>query len=556
MCAADVHYFSPTTPGAASFDEDISDFVRLGRIGPLSGEAQMGAVGTGNQTLDDIDSTVGHDADGILGLKQFYWDETTCPVGNQRVFTGYTWDRNYQRADSLVTGVSRQIDVTVQDPNAFLSFRVFAPEATDPTSSFNRPAENSVPRIEALLAVDFLSTTLFDIGYIPAGPGKPLDAHDYEGAKPYDVLNDIAQVNGWNFYVLYDEATNQLVLWMDDWKTDGSATVPYDSSLRLTNVAAEEDATTLIVEKWPVENIDPSRVISAVWVIGKAKKVYRTNPITANTFGWRDAVMQAQFLTDETKLNDLGDRYLLDNSTEDHRITVSVQVPAALVTAIHEGMRIQAHFTHCPSVASGFVWCRILRRTVRRDQETSEFYWLDLELSPIPAAEPVYSILYSTQSVHNDVENPAHCYFDSSGDRPDSGFLPDPTIGPVEQIPGPDYPGVGTFEWWGFRALGDGLVSLQFDSAVAGVPIIGDTVTVTIEIDGVVVGTDAAGPAVSNFTWAPGDNVISITVTDAPVVYGSEIFVWVTASRDAGFFLPQFGTNGDNFVLTGNLTPP
>jgi hypothetical protein len=553
--SSDVHYFSPTTPGAASFDVDVSDFVRRGRIGPLSGEAQMAAVGSGVCVLDDIDSTVGHLSDGIVGLKQWYWNETECPSGNQRVYTGYTFDRRYTRGDSLVTGPSRLIDVTLMDPNAFLSFRIFAPESVDPTSSFVRPAEDTDARIAALLAVDFLSTTLFDLGYIPTTGHKPMDAHDYTGQKPFDVVNDIAQVLGWNPWVGYDETENKLFLWFDDWKTDGTATVPYDSTLRLTNVEAEQDATTLLAQQWPVETVDPSRVISAVYVIGKGKTVYRTNPTTANKFGWRDAVMQAQFLSDETKLNDLGDRYLLDNATEDHKIAVSVQVPAALVTAIHEGMRIQAHFTHCPSVASGFVWCRILHRTVRRDIDTMEFYWLDLELSPIPTPEPVYSILYRTESVHTDVSNPAPCYFDSSGDRPDVGFLPDPTIGPVEQIPGPDYPGTGTFEWWGFRSLGVGEVSLQLDSTVAGVPIIGDTVTVTIEIDGVVVGTDAAGPAVANFTWAPGDNVISITVTDAPVVYGSEIFVWVTASRPVGFFLPQFGAGG-NFVLTGNITPP
>jgi hypothetical protein len=384
--SSDVHYFSPTTPGAASFDEDVSDFVRLGRIGPLSGEAQMAAVGSGSVTLDDVASTVGHDADGILGLKQWYWNETACPVGNRRLYTGYTFDRRYQRGDSLVTGAARQIDVTLMDPNAFLSFRVFAPEDVDPTSSFNRPAEDAIDRIAALLDVDFLSTTLFDLGYIPTTGGKPLDAHDYTGFKPFDVVNDIAQVMGWNPWVGYDETENKLYLWFDDWKTDGSATVPYDSTLRLTNVEAEEDATTLLVEKWPVETVDPSRVISAVWVIGKNGQArYRTRPTTAYTFGWRDAVMQAQFLSDPAKLDDLGDRYLLDNSTEDHKITVSVKVSAALVTAIHEGMRIEAHFTHCPSVNADFGWCRILHRTVRRDQETPDFYWMDLELSPIPA---------------------------------------------------------------------------------------------------------------------------------------------------------------------------
>jgi hypothetical protein len=381
---ADVHYFSPTTPGASSFDVDVSDVVRRGRIGPLSGDAQMGVVGTGNQELDDDDGTLGHDADGILGLKQWYWNETECPAGNRRVYTGYTFDRQYRRADSLVLGPARNIDVTLMDPNAFLSFRVFAPEDVDPTSSFVRPAENTYERIQALLAVDFLSTTLFDIGYIPSTGAKPLDATDYTEKKPADVVNDIAQVLGWNPWVGYDETENKLFLWFDNWRTTGSATIPYDSTIKLTNVESEVASDVLAIGTDAVETVDPSRVVSAVWVNGKGKRVYRTRPTTAYTFGWRDAVMEAEFLSDEAKLNALGDRYLLDNSTEDHKISLSVQVPAALVTAIHEGMRIQLHATHLPSVKDGFGWCRILHRTVFRDQETMEFYWMQLDLTPLP----------------------------------------------------------------------------------------------------------------------------------------------------------------------------
>lgn len=381
------HYFSPTTPTASSFDVDVSDAIRLGSITGLAGEAQMGSVGTGNVVLDDPGSAIGHIGDGILGLKQFYVDETACPPGNQRMWTGYIWDRRYRRnlEHSLILGADREVDVTLQDLNAFLSFRVFAPVAIDPTSSFVRPAEGTLARIAALLAVDFLSTTLFDIGYVPIAGGVNLNANDYTGSRPIDVLNDIAQVNGWNFWVLYDETGNQLVLWMDRWDTDGTSTLTYDSALRLTNVASEHDgAVTFAIAPDAVEVLDPSRLTSAAYGQGTGVTGYRTRASTANTFAWRDSISPSTFVKDQAKLDALLDRYLLENSTEDPRINCTVRVPAALVTAIHEGMRIEAHFTHLPNVSGGFTWCRILNRIIRQDQETEQFYWLDLELSPIP----------------------------------------------------------------------------------------------------------------------------------------------------------------------------
>jgi hypothetical protein len=394
----DAHYFSPTTPTAASFDVDVSGAQRQGRIGPLSGEAELGAVGVGAAVLDDLDSTLGHSGDGILGLKQYYVNETACPVGNRRVYTGYIMDRRYYRGDSLVTGAARKIDMTLWDVNAFLSFRVFAPTADDPTSDFVRPAENDLQRVQALLTdVDFISTTLFDIGYIPVTGGVGMSAKDYTGQRPVDVLNDCAQASGRNFFVLYDETTNQLVLWYDVWTTDGTATVPYDSSLRLTNVLSEvDDVTTFAIEMNAVETLDPSRLVSAAYGEGDGVTAYRTLASTANTFAWRDMVAPVPFVKEVPKLNVLLDRYLTANATEDSRITCTVQVPSALVTAIHEGMRIQLHATHLPSVASDFTWCRILQRTVRVDVETQDFYWLDLELSPMPAAA-VYMLGFLSQ---------------------------------------------------------------------------------------------------------------------------------------------------------------
>jgi hypothetical protein len=386
------YYFSPTTPGAASFTVDVTPAVRLGSITGLVGEAELGAVGEGNIVLDDPLSTVGYLSDGIVGLKQLYINETACPSGNQRLWTGYIGDRRYHRGqgDSLITGVARKIDVTLVDLNSFLSFRVFAPTADDPTSDFVRPAETDLERVDALLTtVDFLSTTLFDIGYIPTTGGVDLDANDYTGQRPADVLNDCAQASGRNFWVGYDETGNQLFLWYDRWNTDGSATLAYDSALRLTNVLSEHDgSTTFAIQADAVEVLDPSRVVSAVYLPFDNETdspAYRTFASTANTFAWRDSIAPSVQVKTLTKANALANRYLSENSTEDARISCTVQLPSAKVTGIHEGMRLQVHFSHLPLVNEDFTWTRVLQRTIRQDVETSLYYWLDLELSPIAA---------------------------------------------------------------------------------------------------------------------------------------------------------------------------
>lgn len=381
------YYFSPTTPGAAPWSVDVSGAIRLGSIQGVVTEAELGATGTGSVTLDDPLSTVGYLSDGIVGLKQFVINETDGPAGQRRLWTGYVGPRDYHRGqgDSLRTGTARKIAITLIDLNDFLHFRIFAPIATDPTSAFVRPAETDLQRITALLTVDLLSTTLYDISYIPTTGGVALDANDYTGRTPADVLNDCAQMSGRNFFVIYDEASGHYVLWYDVWTTDGATTKTYDSTISLTNVETEHNGTTVFAISEAVETLDPSRVISAVYIPYTGGTAYRKLATTADKFAWRDAVMPSSSVKTLTKANALGDRYLAENSTEDPRIKLTVRVPSTVVTLIRAGMRIKLHATHLPSVKAGYTWCRILALTVRQDQETNLWFWLDLDLSPLPS---------------------------------------------------------------------------------------------------------------------------------------------------------------------------
>jgi hypothetical protein len=416
-----VYYESALTPISVPFSVDVSSAVRLGSITGISQEAESGAVGAGSIILDDPNSDIGFFADGIRGLKSWRMIETAAPVGSQLLFIGYVGSRTYRRnfSESLILGVNREIDVELFDINAFLSFRVFAPTALDPTSDFVRPAETDLQRIAALLTtVDFLSDTLFDIGYIPTTGGVAMDANDYTGSRPVDVLNDCAQASGRNFFIIYSEALTKPVLWYDSPSTDGTSTIPYDSPLSLTNVASEANAnatillnafpgdttvtlawsvvagaTTFIVDEGAEETLDPSRVISAEYLTYTGGVSYQTLPGTASNFAWRDGQPLTSSVKTSTKADALANRYLADNATEDSRITLSVQLPSSAVTLLNAGMRVQVHLTHCPSVASGMTWCRVLQRTIRMDHLTNDWYWLDLELSPPTVTPPVQNFL-------------------------------------------------------------------------------------------------------------------------------------------------------------------
>lgn len=412
-------YSSPTTPGGAGWGVDITGGIRLGSISGVAGEAELGATGTGSMVLDDPLGIVGHNSDGIVGLKQWSLRETDCPIGNQRLWTGYVGPRNYRRgqSDSLITGVARKIDVTLIDVNDFLGFRVFPPTADDPTSDFVQGANTDIERIASMLStVDFLTTTLFDDGYVNTTGPVNLDARDYTGDRPFDVLQDCAQMSGKNFFIFYNEALNHYTLWYDFYSSDGSATITYDASVLLTNVEAERDDTTVFaIEPDAVGTLDPSRVVSAIRGTGSGVTGYKTKATTANTFAWRDASPLSSSVKTQAKMDALLTRYLDDNATEDNRISCTVRLPSNLATAMKVGQRIQCHFTHVPGVQSTFTWCRILQMTIRQDQETDQWYWFDLELSPIepPCVRQNYTL---SSAVNN-------CFTQAWAQQPSPGSL-------------------------------------------------------------------------------------------------------------------------------------
>ena len=377
----DYKYRSPTTPGGPGWVVDLgNEAVRLASIQGIVQEAELGAVGISSIQIDDPTGDAGHDGDAIIGLKQFTWSESTTPSDKNVIWNGYIGDRRYRRgtpgqSPSLITGPGRVIDITLVDVNSFLSFRILG---VDDTSAFNRPSETDVERVAALLAVDFLSDTLFDNGLVESTGGVTMDAVDYTGQRAADVLNDCAQQSGRNFFVYYDETAGEFSLFYhfnDD--------LVFASDMQVSNVLADFDDTTTFYPFPDAElTRDPSRVVAGVFIQNGSNSVYETLPSTSYTYGWRDANGDSANLKTKAQAITRADRYLTENSTEDDRLSWTCKLPAAHVNDCYAGQYLQVKFTHLPGYED-FTNVRVLTRSVMQNEEDDTHYNVHFEATPM-----------------------------------------------------------------------------------------------------------------------------------------------------------------------------
>jgi hypothetical protein len=389
-------YRSPTTPAGPGWVVDLgTQAVRLGDEAGLITEAELGAVGISNLRFDDPDGTAGHAGDAIVGLKQFTVNELLESAGNRTIFEGYIADRRYQRganasSPSLRTGAARVIDMTLADLNSYLSFRVLqnVTAVNGSNTAFNRAAETDVQRVTALLATPLLNTTVFDYGLVSSANPVNMDAVDYSGQRPADVLNDCAQQSGKNFFLYKDESQPGYGLFYDS--NNSLVYGAHNASFMVSNVAADltyDSEGNVTGNVWPpLEDAvlvrDPSRVVAGVLFNNGSNSVYQYNLTTSYTYGFRDAVASATNLKTIAQTNARATRYLTENSTEDDRITFTVKMPAAQVNDWKEGQYAPVKFSHLPGYES-YTNVRCLCRTVMQDEPTDATYNVKYEVTPM-----------------------------------------------------------------------------------------------------------------------------------------------------------------------------
>lgn len=361
---------------------DVSSRLRLGKL-TVSEAAERGSVATSTLVLDDPNADM-----VLVGLKDLHINETAAST--IRMWSGYMGDRTISRGDSdrpsLITGSERQWSVSLQDLNSVWNLRVIY------GADGNRPAETDVQRVNWLIGSAY-TTLIFDNGLIDSTGPVNLDAADYRGQFPSNVMQDCSDASGKNWFAYFNDANGQ---------TSCAYFLPssssYASTLKLSNVLSDVDNVTTFAAEPVALRRDPARVFSGMYYQYNGAATYQQLVSTAVTFKARDTTHSSTAVGKLATAISQAQTLLASMATEeDWMQQVSVKVPASLVNSIRAGHRLQVKFSHLPGYSS-FTWTRVMLRTVRADM-ASDFYWLDLDLkvptiaragggAPAPVTQP------------------------------------------------------------------------------------------------------------------------------------------------------------------------
>ena len=541
---------------ASNSTQDITAYVRLYQWSATT-DAKEGSTAHSTMVVDDPDGIL-----DFVGHRRLYSYEDLAAASNQVVYNGFIFGQKVSRGPYR-NGAGRIWTLDLVDTNTLLNRRLMN------GADANRPAENDVQRMEALIGLGGNTpmtelNTVDDSLYFSGVSPVAMDAVDYR-TQPVGTgyVDDCAQASGKNYFVWYRESVGEYSLWYDFAESSN-----FTSNISLSNVlSAVDDAVVFAVDLEHEAELDrdPSRVASGVMLpfdgvaVGSntvSGTVYVQDQTTTDTFAAIDWLAPSLNVKTKAKALARAERYLADAAEQDDLIHCSVKLPAANVNDILAGQRVSAQFSHLPGYEA-FTWFRCLSRTVSEiSEDPTRAYRLDLELSPINAeeTEAVYSILYRT-TCEPSPGTPTGVGWDSSGDLPDPGFSPAPTTGPVSVLTGPgDY----NRAWSGWESGGTGNLRVQGTCSVAGVPIAGDIATVVVYLNGVtVLGSGSVGPAVGLNNWGVVYPTITIDTGDFAVVPGDTITATFDWNRAACCMsMPKgAGVQTENFTLTGNLVP-
>ena len=317
----------------------------------LTEYAYRGQVGTGVVVIDDADGTYTPPGQKQLAVTN------TWAGSNSRLFTGFVAERTAELGRAVPGG--REWRVTVEDANVLIDDRVFT------GSEANRPEETDYQRITWLLTTGAM--TNINAGFVPNTDTETMDAVDYRGKKPRDVLEDCAQRTGKNFFIYHVGAGYRLFY-------DLSTGSNFTSTLTITDDATAVNNTTHFAPYNVSSTLDPSRVYSRVRLRYKGGS-YTTaeNATTEANYRRREVYRRYMRAKTATKAQAQATKWLAQAAEEQTTLSLSVDIPAAYINSIRAGMRVQVQLSRYDINT----YYRIVRRTIR--QVTDDVYGLDLE---------------------------------------------------------------------------------------------------------------------------------------------------------------------------------
>lgn len=380
------HYSHPTTPAGAGSDTVISGAVQVRSEHRLTAAAAVGDAAVVGISVDD--DAAAYD---FQGLWRWYIIENACPSGDHYAWNGYVGTQTVSRGDGdtlIPVGTGRRWDLELTELSALAGFRVIS------GNDGNRSAETISDRLTWLIGTTYLPVN--DNGLITYDT-TALDANDYRGQRPADILNDMAVVVGFNWWIYYDQAAasgDEVSLAFFD--PEGTL---YSSSIKISNVSGDADGSTVFA---PSEDArlerDPQKISAGVYLPYSGGAVYEYDLTTSYAYAFRDQVAPTASVKTSAKAVALADRFLADNATQDLRAHMTIQLPAAQLNDIKHGQRLQVKMQHWPGF-SAYRWCRVVRKSFAPPENRSQnTYDVDLELSP-QLAEPSGAFAVQTVGV-------------------------------------------------------------------------------------------------------------------------------------------------------------
>jgi hypothetical protein len=153
--------------------------------------------GSGWQGVLNVDDPAGDLV--MLMHRRIYCVQDAEAAGNQVVGNWFIVDLDVVRMDPW-SATSRTWIVTMADENSLLSRRIFVGTDND------RPAETDIARIRWMLTTTEMNTVDRDEAFIDTTGAVDMDAVDYLHQKPEQVMSDVSQQSGKNYWIKYSEA--------------------------------------------------------------------------------------------------------------------------------------------------------------------------------------------------------------------------------------------------------------------------------------------------------------------------------------------------------------
>lgn len=375
---------------------DKSGTVRLDPPWALTECAMRGQVGAQTITMDDTAGTYTPPGQKAVTVVE----STASPT---RMFTGYVAERRAAKG-TLAPG-QRQWTVTLEDINVLLDDRIIT--GTDG----NRSAETDAARI--LWLISDAAMTGVSTGHIPNTNTVQMDAIDYRGKRPRDVLEDCAQKSGKNFFVYY-HSSGPLLFYDLDTGTNLS------SSAKISDVASDVDGSTVFAAVDPALVLDPARVYSKVRLRYKGGSATVSNATTATNYRTREVYKRYKRIKTAARATEQAQKWLDQAANEKTTVECGFVCDAANVNDIRAGHRVQIKLTRLG--ISSYTYYRVTQRTVKPLSDVQ--YRVDLVL-----ADTVKPTNFGVdrddaeEEMSNATEDDASVIIDSGGITVDNGSI-------------------------------------------------------------------------------------------------------------------------------------